>query len=105
MGAEARHHRAQSRASWDEASAHLGKQAYEVLTIAGRFLLAIRHHPRIGRQGAGEFGTIDILVNNARRHLRAAPPLGVPAEAWPQGSSTSTVNACLLLTQTSAAAA
>jgi len=83
-------------------SRHLGKQGYEVLTIAGD-LSRFDTIPGWSTKALAKFGTIDILVNNAGATW-GAPAEEYPAEAWHKVINLN-VNAVFFLTQDVAAAA
>src|SRR6266852_4793187 len=71
---------ARKQGELDEAAAHLGKQGYEVLTIAGD-LSRFDTIPGMVDKALAKFGTIDILVNNAGATW-GAPAEEYPAEGW-----------------------
>ncbi len=87
---------ARKQGELDEAAAHLGKQGYEVLTIAGD-LSRFETIPGMVDKALAKFGTVDILVNNAGTTW-GAPAEEYPAEGWHKVINLN-VNAVFFLTQ------
>jgi NAD(P)-dependent dehydrogenase (short-subunit alcohol dehydrogenase family) len=87
---------ARKQGELDEAAAQLGKQGYEVLTIAGD-LSKFDTIPGMVDRVLGKFGTIDILVNNAGATW-GAPAEEYPAEGWNKVMNLN-VNAVFFLSQ------
>src|SRR5216684_3222433 len=71
---------ARKQGELDEAAAHLGKQGYEVLTVAGD-LSKFDTIPGMADRVRAKFGTVDILVNNAGATW-GAPAEEYPADGW-----------------------
>jgi len=87
---------ARKQGELDEAAAHLGKQGYQVLTIAGD-LSKFDTIPGMVDRVLAKYGTIDILVNNAGATW-GAPAEEYPAEGWHKVINLN-VNAVFFLTQ------
>src|SRR5438309_23280 len=87
---------ARKQGELDEAAAQLGKQGYEVLTVAGD-LSKFDTIPGMVDRVLDKFGTIDVLVNNAGATW-GAPAEEYPAEGWNKVMNLN-VNAVFFLTQ------
>src|SRR5712691_11152866 len=87
---------AEALGEMDEAAAHLGKQGYEVLTVAGD-LSKFDTIPGMADRVLAKFGTVDILVNNAGATW-GAPAEEYPADGWNKVMDLN-VNAKFFLTQ------
>ncbi len=87
---------ARKQGELDEAAAHLGKQGYEVLTVAGD-LSKFDTIPSMVDRVLAKFGAVDILVNNAGATW-GAPAEEYPADGWNKVMNLN-VNAVFFLTQ------
>jgi gluconate 5-dehydrogenase len=87
---------ARKQGELDEASAHLTKLGFEVLTVAGD-LSQFDKIPQLVEQIRAKFGGIDILINNAGATW-GAPAESYPAEGWKKVIDLN-LNAMFFLTQ------
>jgi gluconate 5-dehydrogenase len=87
---------ARKQGELEEAAAHLGKQGYEVLTVAGD-LSKFDTIPGMVDRVLSKFGTVDVLVNNAGATW-GAPAEEYPADGWNKVMNLN-VNAVFFLTQ------